>query len=236
MTDLFWNELFAEFDVEDLIQSSQKWISSSFTSFCLYPEGWGVKVQPLLYLRNSPSRWQLELVCKVDEIIFLHLQLGQDVNCPICKGNCFNRPTVRREEDDPICIFVDVPCFKVLANSCDTVNSEGKLWIMWTRMFSHHRIKKLSIHMTELRCKLAMETYRLDCQQNIYLINYAAEGGCGSWFCFGLFFLCFFSFVSEQTQTPTRPIVVTGWCYHQPITGHFSALFVISPHRRVLSS
>ena len=45
--------------------------------------------------------------------------------------------------------------------------------------------------MTELRCKLVMETYRLDCQQNIYLINYAAEGGCGSWFCFGLFFYVF---------------------------------------------
>ena len=25
-----------------------------------------------------------------------------------------------------------------------------------------------------------------------------------------------------------------GWCHHQPITGHFSALFIISPLRRVL--
>ena len=28
------------------------------------------------------------------------------------------------------------------------------------------------------------------------------------------------------------PNVVTGWCHHQPITGHFLALFVISPLKR----
>ena len=49
-------------------------------------------------------------------------------------------------------------------------------------------------------------------------------------------FILFFSFVGEQTQTPTRPIVITGWCHHQPIGGHFSALFVISPLRSILSS
>ena len=47
--------------------------------------------------------------------------------------------------------------------------------------------------------------------------------------------LVFFSFVGEQTQTPTRPIVING-CHHQPIRGHFSALFVISPLRSILSS
>lgn len=135
------------------------------------PEGWRVKAQALLYLRNTPGRWQLELVCKFDEIIFLHLRLGQDVNCPICERNCFNRPTVRREEDDPIST-VDIPCFKFLANSWDLVNRamKGELCIMWTRRFSHHRIKRLFIRMTEWRRLLAMETYRLDCQQNICLI------------------------------------------------------------------
>ena len=63
-----------------------------------------------------------------------------------------------------------------------------------------------------------------------HLFNCTAEGGSGSWFCFAFFFIFYFSFVSKQIQTPTRPIVVTGWCHHQPI-GHFSALF-LSPLRR----
>ena len=35
----------------------------------------------------------------------------------------------------------------------------------------------------------------------------------------------FFSFVDNYIQT------LRGWCHHQPIIGHFSALFVISPLR-----
>ena len=38
-----------------------------------------------------------------------------------------------------------------------------------------------------------------------------------------------FLFLSVSRPKLPRPIVFTGCCHHQPITGHFSALFVISP-------
>ena len=44
---------------------------------------------------------------------------------------------------------------------------------------------------------------------NSLLLNRAAVGWAVSCSAFGLF-LFFYFFVSEQTQTPTRPIVITG--------------------------
>ena len=47
--------------------------------------------------------------------------------------------------------------------------------------------------------------------------------------------LGFFLALSVTISKPPR-MMFRGWCHHQPITGHFSALFVISPLRRVLLS
>ena len=45
----------------------------------------------------------------------------------------------------------------------------------------------------------------------LFFLNRAAVGWAVSCSAFGLFFfIFFFSFVGEQTQTPTRPIVITG--------------------------
>lgn len=89
-----------------------------------WPEGWRVRVQPVLYHHNSVGRCQEKLVCKVDEIIFLHLWFGQEVNRPISKWNCFNRPTIRCEKNVPI-NTVDIS-FKPIANSCELVNKAMK--------------------------------------------------------------------------------------------------------------
>ena len=50
-----------------------------------------------------------------------------------------------------------------------------------------------------------------DCACFEILLNRAAVGWAVSCSAFGLFlFFIFFSFVGEQTQTPTPPIVITG--------------------------
>ena len=49
----------------------------------------------------------------------------------------------------------------------------------------------------------------------------------------------FFSFVGDYIQTSTDDVpqmISSSANYHQPITGHFSALFIIFPLRRVLLS
>ena len=66
------------------------------------------------FFSNSPHEWQVESISKVDEII-LFSWLRQDVDCPLCKRNCFDRPTVRRYEDDLIST-VDVPCVGILSD------------------------------------------------------------------------------------------------------------------------
>ena len=51
-------------------------------------------LQPLLYFSNSPHEWQVESIGKVDEIVLFSWP-RQDIDCPVCKRNCFDRLTVR---------------------------------------------------------------------------------------------------------------------------------------------
>ena len=80
-----------------------------------------------------------------------------------------------------------------------------------------------------------------------FLLNRAAGGWAVSCSAFGFFFkprsrrlggflLCLRFIIIFLVLSVTISKLPLGWCHHQPITGHFSALFVISPLRRVLLS
>ena len=59
------------------------------------------------------------------------------------------------------------------------------------------------------------------------------ERGCEQTWSLSFLCLCPLSLAAKLNKWS---IVITGWCHQQPIIGHFSALFVISPLRSILSS
>ena len=103
-------------------------------------------------------------------------------------------------------------------------------------------MEKVAVIQQLLHCLCIPDILSFHCFSSLF--NRAAMGRARFLLCTGFFFFRFR--VTRRRpprmnqpitgQTPTRSNVVTELCHHQPITDHFSALFLIPPLRKVLST
>ena len=160
-------------------------------------------------------------------------------DAPICQTPLFvRRPYLL---DDPICqttLFVRRPYLPdaIICQAREVYWCDRLVFKSIVSFLIKPRSRRLGGFLLCLRfIFFKPRSRRLDgfllCLRFIYLFFYRAAVGVRGHVLPSVYF--FFLVLSVTISKPPR-LMFRGWCHHQPITGHFSALFVTCPLRRVL--